>query len=193
MEIEYVSAPLEFELPEAAPSSADVDMEGLGTPSVPAPADDLQRILERFGTVEQLLGTAPAEAEGGEGAGGGGAEAAAGGGEEGAGGEKEAGEGSEDDDEDEEGGDKLSKKKRKMANRLKIADLKQACERPDVVEVWDVTATDPKLLVHLKVGCRGWHGAGGSSGSGGGGGWVGGVWSWRWWSWRCVQQAWQPR
>ncbi len=30
--------------------------------------------------------------------------------------------------------------------------LLQACERPDVVEVWDVTAADPKLLVSLKVG-----------------------------------------
>lgn len=30
--------------------------------------------------------------------------------------------------------------------------LPQACERPDVVEVWDVTAADPKLLVTLKVG-----------------------------------------
>lgn len=28
----------------------------------------------------------------------------------------------------------------------------QSCERPDVVEVWDVTAADPKLLVYLKVG-----------------------------------------
>ncbi len=27
----------------------------------------------------------------------------------------------------------------------------QACERPDVVEVWDVTAADPKMLVFLKV------------------------------------------
>ena len=45
----------------------------------------------------------------------------------------------------------MSKKKRKLASRLKIAELKQACERPDVVEIWDVTAMDPKLLVYLKV------------------------------------------
>ena len=44
-----------------------------------------------------------------------------------------------------------SKKKRKLEARLKIADLKQACARPEVVEVWDVTAQDPKLLVFLKV------------------------------------------
>ncbi len=28
---------------------------------------------------------------------------------------------------------------------------KQECERPEVVEVWDVTAADPKLLVYLKA------------------------------------------
>lgn len=27
----------------------------------------------------------------------------------------------------------------------------QVCPRPEVVEVWDVTAQDPKLLVYLKV------------------------------------------
>lgn len=29
----------------------------------------------------------------------------------------------------------------------------QVCPRPEVVEVWDVTAQDPKLLVYLKVKC----------------------------------------
>lgn len=28
----------------------------------------------------------------------------------------------------------------------------QSCRMPDVVEVWDVTAQDPRLLVFLKVG-----------------------------------------
>lgn len=45
----------------------------------------------------------------------------------------------------------MSKKKRKLEARLKIAELKRECARPDVVEVWDVTAQDPKLLVYLKV------------------------------------------
>lgn len=54
--------------------------------------------------------------------------------------------GSEDDE-----GESKSKKKRKLEARLKIAELKQACARPDVVEIWDVTAQDPKLLVYLKV------------------------------------------
>ena len=33
-----------------------------------------------------------------------------------------------------------------------MAQLKQLVDRPDVVEMHDVTAQDPKLLVHLKVG-----------------------------------------
>jgi len=59
---------------------------------------------------------------------------------------------SDSDSSDGEGGteDKLSKKKRKLLSRLKIAELKQSCRRPDVVEVWDVTAQDPRLLVFLK-------------------------------------------
>uniref|UniRef100_A0A6N2KGZ8 PSP proline-rich domain-containing protein n=1 Tax=Salix viminalis TaxID=40686 RepID=A0A6N2KGZ8_SALVM len=41
-------------------------------------------------------------------------------------------------------------KKKKLQRRMKIADLKQICSRPDVVEVWDATSADPKLLVFLK-------------------------------------------
>ena len=59
--------------------------------------------------------------------------------------------GDSDADSDEEGDGGVSKKKRKMENRLKIAALKQLCPRPEVVEVWDVTAPDPGLLVYLKV------------------------------------------
>ncbi|RZC57844.1 hypothetical protein C5167_005146 [Papaver somniferum] len=33
-----------------------------------------------------------------------------------------------------------------LQRRMKIAELKQLCARPDVVEVWDATAADPKLL-----------------------------------------------
>lgn len=35
--------------------------------------------------------------------------------------------------------------------QMKIAELKQLCSKPEVVEVWDVTASDPRLLVYLKV------------------------------------------
>jgi len=45
---------------------------------------------------------------------------------------------------------KLSKRKMKKLNRLSVAELKQLVSRPDVVEMHDVTARDPRLLVHLK-------------------------------------------
>ncbi|KAJ3403489.1 Splicing factor 3B subunit 2 [Chytriomyces hyalinus] len=43
-----------------------------------------------------------------------------------------------------------SKKKKKLEQRLSIAQLKQSVSKPEVVEWVDVTAADPKLLVHLK-------------------------------------------
>ncbi|PKI40126.1 hypothetical protein CRG98_039498 [Punica granatum] len=44
----------------------------------------------------------------------------------------------------------VSNKKKKLQRRMKIAELKQICSRPDVVEIWDANAADPKLLVFLK-------------------------------------------
>ena len=44
----------------------------------------------------------------------------------------------------------MSKRKLKKLNRLSVAELKQLVTRPDVVEMHDVTAKDPGLLVHLK-------------------------------------------
>ncbi|XP_067680182.1 splicing factor 3B subunit 2-like [Haliotis asinina] len=61
---------------------------------------------------------------------------------------------SDSDDEDappEEETPKLSKKKMKKLTRLSVAQLKQLVTRPDVVEMQDVTARDPRLLVHLKA------------------------------------------
>lgn len=46
---------------------------------------------------------------------------------------------------------KLSKRKLKKLTRLSVAELKQLVQRPDVVEMHDVTARDPKLLVQLKA------------------------------------------
>lgn len=141
VEIEYVSAPLEFELPALAEAAAaaggDAEMAeasagGGGAAGEPQlPAEELARILQRFGTVEQLMGRG-AEEEGGEEAGGAPFEAR----HAEACDKEEAGAGAESDEEGGAGDDeKLSKKKRKATNRLKIAELKQACERPDVVEV----------------------------------------------------------
>ena len=55
-----------------------------------------------------------------------------------------------DDDDDDDDKPKLSKRKLKKLNRLSVAELKQLVSRPDVVEMHDVTARDPRLLVHLK-------------------------------------------
>jgi len=67
---------------------------------------------------------------------------------------------------------KISKKKLRKLNRLTVAQLKQLVDRPDVVEMHDVTAQDPKLLVHLKVGrsVGGWVGGCGCG--------CGSVWVW---------------
>jgi len=58
----------------------------------------------------------------------------------------------EDDEDDDtyetDGG--VSNKARKVANRMRVAELKQLCARPEVVEAWDVAAADPRLLVYLK-------------------------------------------
>lgn len=44
----------------------------------------------------------------------------------------------------------LSKKKARKMNRLTVAELKQLVKKPEVVEWTDVTAADPRLLLHLK-------------------------------------------
>lgn len=55
------------------------------------------------------------------------------------------------DDSDDEDTKKMSKKKLRKLNRLSVAELKQLVNKPDVVQVEDVTAADPKLLVLLKA------------------------------------------
>merc|ERR1719289_484412 len=55
-----------------------------------------------------------------------------------------------EDKPDEQTENKISKRKLKKLSRLSVAELKQLVTRPDVVEMHDVTARDPRLLVHLK-------------------------------------------
>lgn len=55
------------------------------------------------------------------------------------------------DDEKDDGKEKMSKRKMKKLTRLSVAELKQLVNRPDVVEMHDITARDPKLLVQLKA------------------------------------------
>ncbi|KAI2463572.1 DUF382-domain-containing protein [Annulohypoxylon bovei var. microspora] len=56
------------------------------------------------------------------------------------------------DEEEEKGAvPKLSKKKRKMLNKLSIAELKALVRKPEVVEWHDTSSSDPRLLVQIKA------------------------------------------
>lgn len=57
----------------------------------------------------------------------------------------------DDNDDKKDDKDRMSKRKMKKLTRLSVAELKQLVNRPDVVEMHDVTARDPKLLVQLKA------------------------------------------
>ena len=54
-------------------------------------------------------------------------------------------------EEDEEEEKNMSWRKLRKLNKLTVAQLKQLVKKPEVVEWVDVTAADPKLLVHLKA------------------------------------------
>lgn len=58
--------------------------------------------------------------------------------------------GDDDDDAADQDKPQISKKKLKQLTRPSVAALKQEATRPDVVEMWDVCAKDPSLLVYLK-------------------------------------------
>ena len=163
VEIEYVTAPLDVVLAEAMPSGAGGGGgDGGGEADNGQALEEFQRILQRFNGIDESE-IAAADQDMNR-AGGGGDGAAPMGTEKDADGAKKAkkaaadGASSGDDEDDNDNDDNendtseaaLSKRKRKEAARLKIAELKQVSERPEVVEVWDVTAADPALLVYLK-------------------------------------------
>lgn len=54
------------------------------------------------------------------------------------------------EDEEEAAVERLSKKARKAANKLSIAELKAIVRKPEVVEWTDTSAHDPRLLVNIK-------------------------------------------
>ena len=55
-------------------------------------------------------------------------------------------------DEDEEKGEpRMSKKKRKEQNKLSVAELKALVKKPETVDWTDTSASDPRLLVHIKA------------------------------------------
>ncbi|KAI4211927.1 MAG: hypothetical protein LQ351_005267 [Letrouitia transgressa] len=55
------------------------------------------------------------------------------------------------DEEEEKGQPRLSKKKRKEQKKLSIAELKAIVQKPESVDWTDTSASDPRLLVHLKA------------------------------------------
>jgi splicing factor 3B subunit 2 len=62
---------------------------------------------------------------------------------------------SDDEQESDEGSDggeakPISKRKQRKLARLSVAELKQLVKKPEVVEWTDVSAADPRLLLHLK-------------------------------------------
>lgn len=55
------------------------------------------------------------------------------------------------DEEDEDNKEqKLSKKKRKEQSKLSVAELKSLVKKPELVDWTDTSASDPRLLVHIK-------------------------------------------
>ena len=54
------------------------------------------------------------------------------------------------DEEEEANQLKMSKKKRKEQNKLSVAELKAMVQKPEIVDWTDTSATDPRLLVHIK-------------------------------------------
>ena len=150
--IEYVSAPIEFDFGADAhddPMQEDRPSGGLGLEKTDPEAQtaDFKKVFERFASAEEVTAEWKDEDEDGSGPSASTrvASALAGG--------SAAQDEEEEDKKDAGARDALSKKQRRMLSRLNVSELKQACERPEVVEVWDVTAPDPHLLVYIK-GCR---------------------------------------
>ena len=44
----------------------------------------------------------------------------------------------------------VSKRRKKLMNRMTVFELKMRTSRPDLVDNWDVTAPDPLFLLKLK-------------------------------------------
>ena len=55
------------------------------------------------------------------------------------------------DEEEEAGQAKMSKKRRKERDKLSVAELKALVEKPETVDWTDTSASDPRLLVHIKA------------------------------------------
>eukprot|EP01052_Picozoa_sp_SAG31_P049186 SAG31_NODE_10649_length_1114_cov_0.825616_1_plen_334_part_10 len=122
------------------PSSAKEEIEYVADDieeSLPATDefDDFKRIFSTFAKPQELFGTASKAANDAT-------ETTA---------ASAAGASSSSAKVDEGESSEMSKKKKKLETRLSVAQLKHLVKRPDLIEVWDVTAHDPRLLAHLKA------------------------------------------
>ena len=115
-------------------SSAPEEMEGVEG------WDELSAVFSKFSRAEELVGNRTARAA---------AEAAAAAEAQGAA-EAESSALTAPAEDAAEAARELSRRAKKRLKRLSMAELKQLVTKPEVVESWDVTADDPRLLVHLK-------------------------------------------
>ena len=132
VEVEYVPAPLELDL-EATGGGDGGAAEGL---------EAFKEVFEAFRSRGASGDDAGTSGEGGAGAA---KNATTAEGEDGGAGQGGGADGEEDDE------NFVSNKRRKELRRMKVAELKQHCAKPEVVEVWDTSAQDPRLLVFLKA------------------------------------------
>ena len=58
--------------------------------------------------------------------------------------------GADDDEDATDAASGMSRKEKKIAQRKLVVELKKLTTRPEVIEIWDTTAADPHVLVHLK-------------------------------------------
>ncbi|CAG9464955.1 unnamed protein product [Pedinophyceae sp. YPF-701] len=135
--VEYVEPDVPKELREVEQPPDAMDTDDAPPPPAPSEVSDIQAAFRRYLGGEDSSDEDGAPAAGADGPARDAAQDAPG-----------ASDGSDADDEGR--GDKIGKRKRKELERMKIVELKRACARPDLVEIWDVTAQDPRLLVHLK-------------------------------------------
>ena len=128
-------------IPEPAPSKTDEEDEDPLKPEIEQL--DINEDDPNYAMFKDILGRFTASAEEEE------AEKEANAGEKG-----EVFFGDDDDipDEDEEADKevKLSKKKRKERDKLSVAELKALVQKPELVDWTDTSASDPRLLVHIK-------------------------------------------
>ncbi|WPT11349.1 Splicing factor 3B subunit 2 [Picochlorum sp. SENEW3] len=127
-EVEYVAPPTEMVLDTLKVK----DENGIERKEDPAVLEEFAKILQRFGNPESSSVPEEERAHHGSRSG-------------------DEGQGNDVGHQDTEGELRGSRKQKRGMKRMTIGELKQACLVPEIVEVWDVTAMDPLMLVYLKA------------------------------------------